>query len=89
VDDLPAQFKGVPGSFLCAEGFGISLNCNCFTVLSLLHEEDGTVGVSEGGWYATFVAATKKAPLWKLKNRKHTSSFLSNKNYFIWATMEK
>jgi hypothetical protein len=39
----------VPGSFSYAEGFGISLNCNCFTVLSLLHEEDGTVGRWDGG----------------------------------------
>jgi hypothetical protein len=89
VDDHPAQFKGVPGSFLCAEAFGINLNCNCFTVLSLLHEEDGTVGASERGWYVTFVAATKKARLWKLKDRKHTSSFLSNKKLFHLGNMVK
>jgi hypothetical protein len=51
--------------------------------------DGGTVGASERGWYETFVAATKKARLWRLKNRKHTSSFLSNKKLFHLGNMEK
>ncbi len=50
VHDHAAQFRGVRGSFLCAEGFGISSKC-CFMALSLLHEgggrEDGREGASE------------------------------------------
>jgi hypothetical protein len=41
VHDHAAQFKGVRGSFLCAEGL-IAINSKCsFMVLSLLHEEAG------------------------------------------------
>ncbi len=47
VHDHAAQFRGVRGRFLCAEGFGISSKC-CFMALSLLHEGGGRESGREG-----------------------------------------
>ncbi len=64
VRDHAAQFKGVRGSFLCAEGL-IGINSKCsFMVLSLLQEgagrEDGREGASERACNATLIVATLK-----------------------------
>ncbi len=83
VHDHAAQFRGVRGSFLCAEAFGISSKC-CFMALPLLHEgggrEDGREGGSERGSQQASKHATRRS---KKMNRRHKSFFsCAIKKYF-------
>ncbi|CAK9259890.1 unnamed protein product [Sphagnum jensenii] len=70
VHDHAAQFRGVRGSFLCAEGFGISSKC-CFMALSLLSArrrwEAGWKGGSERGIRQASKHATRRSSLQRRK----------------------
>jgi hypothetical protein len=87
VHDHAAQFRGVRGNFLCAEGFGISPMC-WFMAFSLLHEgggrEDGREGGSEeASKHASDVRRSNE------ENEQETQEFLFVLNKKIFSSNKK
>ncbi len=94
VHDHAAQFRGVRGSLLCAEGFGISSKC-CFMALSLLHEGGGR---ERGRKPASPASMQRDVRRSNEESEQETQEFLfvcnkklfsSNKKYFIFLVAIK